>query len=229
MKPDMKPITVIYHRADFDGIFCREIAQRFLPPGTELILLAAGIQMPEKKDFIDRNVREPIAVQLAGEYDIWDKRNPDAELFQHGLRSRDLSNDWGLLLQLNHPDGTTHNPTVLELLDAGKALQYAKTKENDSIIKSNGFTLQWEGLTFLACNAARFNSHLFTAGIKPEHEALLGFCLRADGAWTVSLYGVPHRPDVDLSGIAFKYGGGGHRQACGFKVPRLPFLKKVDP
>jgi len=32
----MKKTTVIYHRADFDGLFCREIARKFLP-GAELI------------------------------------------------------------------------------------------------------------------------------------------------------------------------------------------------
>src|SRR5689334_2584883 len=29
--------TVIHHSADFDGIFCREIARKFLPPDTEFI------------------------------------------------------------------------------------------------------------------------------------------------------------------------------------------------
>jgi len=53
----MKPIQVIHHSADFDGLFCREIARRFfgdkadyvgwdygdplpvIPPGTELYMM----------------------------------------------------------------------------------------------------------------------------------------------------------------------------------------------
>lgn len=33
----MNKITVIHHSADFDGIFCREIARKFLPPETEFV------------------------------------------------------------------------------------------------------------------------------------------------------------------------------------------------
>lgn len=32
-----EPITVIHHSADFDGLFCGEIAKKFLPPGTKVI------------------------------------------------------------------------------------------------------------------------------------------------------------------------------------------------
>lgn len=46
--------TVIYHRADFDGIFCREIAKKFLP-GAELIGWDYGdpkLPVPEGKFYI---------------------------------------------------------------------------------------------------------------------------------------------------------------------------------
>lgn len=336
------PTTVIYHSADYDGIFCREIARKFLPnakligwdfadeplrnvhadvlyildlpvdrpfgfkfeevgplyedegfsgyslkgstarhlvwidhhkssiethppsiPGYRIDGVAAcrlawqwftehrkrrdlGFEMPTKKEFVDRTVMEPLAVRLAGEYDIWDKRDPDAELFQHGLRSRDLSNDWGFLLEpdrhlsideiqalidvghdkhLCRPDGTTPNPCVLGLLEAGRGLQYARTQENASIIKAAGFTVDFEGLRFLACNHARYNSFLFTAGLTAEHDACLGFCWKG-GKWVVSLYHAPGKEHHDLSLIAVKHGGGGHRGACGFTAAELPF--KLD-
>lgn len=320
----MKAI-VIYHRADFDGIFCREIAHKFLPdaelvgwdhgqplipcanydqvyildlspecvlnantdtiiwidhhkssiekyapglsqkdiPGYRIDGVAAcrlawqwflisehnaqnqtnealQVPLPGKQDYVDRSVSEPLAVRLAGEYDIWDKRDPDAELFQHGLRSRELTGyDWTILLaspmkptideiermiDVGHPidlrpDGTADMsvPFVRGLLKAGEAIQYAKTHENESIIKAAGYTLEFEGLKFLACNHARYNSLLFTAGLAPEHDACLGFAWR-DGKWTVSLYHALGKEHHDLSQIAVKYGGGGHRGACGFQL-----------
>ncbi len=292
----MNKTIVIYHKSDFDGIFCREIARKFLPDA-ELIGWEYGEPAPEvsplaklyildlsvdalmghsnlvwidhhktaidkypasiagyridgvaacrlawqwftqtpywcagtmKAAYVERNVSEPLAVRLAGEYDIWDKRDPDAELFQHGLRSQDLGeNMWELLLAEPHAEEGGQRGigeiTVETLLDAGEVLQYAKAKENESVIGKNGFTIQWEGLTLLACNASQYNSHLFTAGIRPEHEGLLGFCLRSNMKWTVSLYGVPGKPDVDLSAIATRHGGGGHKQACGFTCDYLPF------
>lgn len=293
----MNRTHVIYHRADFDGIFCREIARKFLPhanligwdygdlepvidPQDQLYILDLSVpglmdhpnliwidhhksaietypasipgyridgvaacrlawqwfnephingivQAITKQDFIDRKVDEPLAVRLAGEYDVWDKRDERAELFQHGLRSCELSeNMWELLLTLSVPEQNGKqcigDIAVGALLESGEAVQYATQRSNDSIIKEFGFTFQWEGLTFLACNSARYNSHLFTAGIRPEHDALFGFNWTGSD-WRVSLYGVPGKPDVDLSAIAKRHGGGGHKQACGFRTLNLPF------
>ena len=207
--------------------------------------------LPTKQEFIDRKVQEPMAVRLAGEYDIWDKRDPNAEIMQHGLRSLDLTNHWAQLLSLTQkptikeieammdmghqidvqPDGTVFPPIIYTLLANGKVLQYARSKENESVIKHRGFTVEWEGLCFLCCNASRFNSHLFTAGLTPIHDACLGF--NFDGnKWRVSLYGAPGRHEIDLSKIAVKYGGGGHKQACGFEVrvesaDKLPFVPVI--
>jgi uncharacterized protein len=298
----MKTTIVIYHRADFDGIFCREIAQKFLgdtaeyigwdygdsdaviPPGIEQIYMldisipawmndprliwidhhksaiekfSAGIPgyridgvaacrlawqyfrffvtewnstegmlpaLPNKDQFVNRAVNEPLAVRLAGEYDIWDKRDPRAELFQHGLRSQRLdANLWRWMLGTDC-DQQMMVSCVEVLLKQGEAIQYNSTQQNESIIKAHGFDIEFEGLKFLACNHARFNSHLFTAGIKPHHDALFGF--KFDGKqWSISLYAIDGRQEIDLSKIAVKYGGGGHRGACGFRLSTNDMLE----
>lgn len=288
---------VIHHSADFDGIFCREIARRALgdtatyigwdygdpvpevPDDADLYMLDISIEPlmshPRLKwidhhksainrwgpggtdfswkgdrhafcldgvaacrlawqwffnfssirqlsleDFVERRVEEPRAVRLAGEYDIWDKRDPLAELFQFGLRS--CEPDFGCLLSTRF-EGATY---VEKLLEAGRSLQFARTREYEQVIKEQGFTIQWEGLTFLACNSHELDirSHLFDSGIRPEHDALMGFTWNGvQKAWRFSLYGVPGKPEIDVSAIAIKYGGGGHKQACGFRVTELPF------
>jgi hypothetical protein len=177
---------------------------------------------PTKEDFFERRVSEPYAVRLAGEYDVWDHRDENAVLFQHGLRTEDEL-DWGMLLR---PNADFDAPTayVERLLTAGRVLQRARERENKSVITQQGFDVTFEGFRFLACNAARFNSLLFTAGLTPEHDGCLGFNWNGkQGRWKVSLYGVPAKPDIDFSVIAKKYGGGGHRQACGFECAVLPF------
>lgn len=317
----MTKTIVIYHSADFDGLFCREIARKFLPdaeligwdygqpepakhldgsqalyildlsvpslmdyphltwidhhksaidqypatiPGYRIDGVAAcrlawqyftlfhptagSFVLPVKEDYVERRVTEPLAVRLAGEYDIWDKRDPNAELFQHGLRSRDLDGWWEAMLsdeatatiaeienRLDQgskfellPNGNLKVPglgdrVVKSLLKRGEAIQYAQTKQNESVIREIGFTFQWEGLTWLACNHARYNSLLFTAGLKPEHDACFGFKWTGK-EWSVSLYHAPGKEHHDLSLIAVKHGGGGHRGACGFRTDKLPFL-----
>lgn len=232
---DSHPLQIPGYR--IDGVSACRLAWQYWTGAPEAPL-------PGKEWFIDRTISEPWAVRLAGEYDIFDKRDPDAELFQHGLRSRILSDaDWRCMLQLNgklsvdelerlaetgasgllNPDGTSPNPVVYGLLQNGRVLQFAKAHENESIITKLGFTIQFEGLTVLACNHAMFNSHLFAAGLKPEHEALLGF--KFDGSqWSVSLYHAPGKEHHDLSAIAKRYGGGGHKGACGFRVKTLSFM-----
>jgi hypothetical protein len=178
---------------------------------------------------VERRVSEPLAVRLAGEYDVWDKRDPWAELFQHGLRSQEAL-DWKELLQPTVFLGVDSPEIVEDLLTAGQILQSARERENKSIITEQGFDLKFEGLNFIACNAARFNSLLFTAALTPEHDGCLGFCWNGrQERWKVSLYGVPGKPDLDFSRIAKKYGGGGHPQACGFSCKTLPFEIGVDP
>lgn len=324
--------TVIHHSADFDGIFCREIARKFLPPDTEFIgwdykdpkipfpsegtvyvldlspecftltpdnLMARAdggfdgtasrtiwidhhktaidkfptyipgyridgvaacrlawqwfndgsgmnnAELPTKEQFINRMVAEPIAVRLAGEYDIWDKRDDRADTFQYGLRSRELSeSDWSCILSttkpsieevegliavghqnLIEPDGTCAPAIVHGLLDAGRILQRYAHTQNESLVKNLSFIVEWEGLKFLTLNTGMFNSLVFTAKDKPEtgHDALMGF--KYDGKqWNFSLYHAQHNKGIDLSVIASKYGGGGHRGACGFRLDKIPFI-----
>jgi hypothetical protein len=202
-----------------DGVAACRLAWQWFQVATETDLKHRADLMPLKQDFIGRSVSEPFAVRLAGEYDIWDKRDPDAELFQHGLRGVPLTDGiWDELLQpKNLPN------LVGSILETGEVIQYVKTNENESIIKDIGFDLEWEGLKFLACNAARYNSHLFTAGLTSEHDACFGFKWTGK-TWSVSLYHAPGKEHHDLSLIAKKHGGGGHRGACGFQTKSLPFI-----
>lgn len=184
--------------------------------------------LPSKELFVDRRVPEPLAVRLAGEYDIWDKRDPRAELFQHGLRSRELGPDtWDILLSgPTAPEGDKQGLAEIyvdTLLDAGKALQFARANEYRDVITQQGFDLKFEGLTFLACNSHELDirSHLFAAGIQPHHDALLGFTYNGKAQdWRVSLYRIDGR-EVDILSIAKRYGGGGHPGACGFRASAI--------
>ncbi len=316
----MNHIIVIYHKADFDGLFCREIARKHfgdaaeyigwdygdpLPcipphnadgtPAVGLFMLDISVEglmdypglvwidhhksamekypgvkgyqidgvaacrlawqyfsetsrdpktfaLPMKQDYVDRKVSEPYAVRLAGEYDIWDKRDPNTDVFQSGLRSMDLTMHWSGMFRMDkpsireiealadighthdliQPDGTVWPPIIYTLLANGRVLEYSNTEANASLMRDVAFELNWEGLQFLAINKPRGNSRTFAAGVKPEHDALLTFYWLRN-KWRISLYHAPHRTDLDLSKIAVKYGGGGHRGACGFEAKTLPF------
>jgi uncharacterized protein len=297
--------TVVHHSADFDGIFCREVARRFLPPDTEFIgwdwrdakipfpsegdvyvldlspdcfesipkyqerliwidhhksaidkfptvwpgyridgvaacrlawqwftenqvavKTGGAPQLPNQRQFIERIVTEPLAVRLAGEYDIWDHRDPRALMFQFGLRSRELDvNDWDNMLG----NITENSITVDGLLALGKPLyEYQKSADASNMIRS--FIVEFDGLKFLALNTSRCNSLTFDSRDIPEtgHDALMAFYFDGE-KWNVSMYHAKHRTDLDLSVIAVRQyyngkNGGGHRGACGFQSNSLPFL-----
>lgn len=199
-----------------DGVAaCRLTWQWFsvlgFPGGSGNLKFAGGF--PQKEAFIDRKVSEPLAVRLAGEYDVWDKRDYRADVFQFGLRSVDEgAYFWEALLQT---DGVGEK-AVEELLENGYLLQRYQQR-TDAQAMSRSFVLGWEGLKFLCLNTTRCNSLTFASRDVPEtgHDALMGFYFNGR-VWTFSLYHAKHRTDLDLSEIAKRWGGGGHRGACGF-------------
>lgn len=229
------------HGYRIDGVAACRLAWQWF---TNVALEDLG-HLPEKADFVERRVTEPLAVRLAGEYDIWDKRDERADIFQYGLRSRELSeHDWAVMLSMERPTieeleslidvghagilepNGQYVPTVVcQLLDAGRLLQTYQQR-NDKSAMGRSFIVEWEGLKFLALTTARCNSLTFASKDVPEtgHDALMGFYYDGKG-WTVSLYHAKHRTDVDLSVIAVKHGGGGHRGACGFRTAKPPFLE----
>lgn len=173
-----------------------------------------------KQHFIDRVPVEPLSVRLAGEYDIWDKRDPDADLFQHGLNSQNLDTHWTEMFDT----GAEGRNFVAKLLDQGRYVEFAKKQENATIAKLASYDFPFEGLNFLALNHPKGNSHLFEAAVKDEHDGLL--CYHWDGEqFRVSLYQSPAHKEHDLSLIAVKYGGGGHKGACGFMTKENLFTK----
>lgn len=167
--------------------------------------------LPNKEAYVERTLVEPLLFRLLGEFDIWDKRDPRAEALQMGLRSvEDI--DWKELIE---------NPTLVNrLVEVGK--NSGIYRDNiDEMMMSKSFMVEFEGLLFLALNG-RGNSLTFKSRDLEElgHDALMMFYF--DGSkWTTSLYHANHNKEVDLSVIAKKHGGGGHKGACGFQTKEL--------
>jgi nanoRNase/pAp phosphatase (c-di-AMP/oligoRNAs hydrolase) len=120
--------------------------------------------------------------------------------------------------------GAVGEKAVRELLENGWICQRYANKIDADLVKYRSYRMDWEGLNFIVLNTGRFNSLTFAALDKPKtgHDALLGYM--SDGkCWKVSLYHAKHNAEIDLSKIVVKYGGGGHRGACGFTCAKLPF------
>jgi oligoribonuclease NrnB/cAMP/cGMP phosphodiesterase (DHH superfamily) len=154
----------------------------------------------------------PKAVKLLGRYDVWDHTNSEVLPFQYGMRS----------LESTLPEKTvwTHlfeygNSIIVEkIVEAGAVLIEYQQKQDEMYAKGMSFEATFEGLRAIAINKAFCNSKVFDSVYDPEkHDVMIAFGLK-DGDWKYSLYST--KPEIDVSKLAVKYGGGGHAGASGF-------------
>lgn len=174
--------------------------------------------LPVKQDYVDRKVSEPYAVRLLGEYDIWDKRDPSTDLFQLAMQA-EKTPDWDLLMVIAPNRVVENRALIVSLVEKGRAIQAYTDGINAQISVERGFDVRFEGLTFRALNIARCNSMTFTAALKSHHDGCLAYFFNGT-KWRFSLYHAPGKEMHDLSKIAVKHGGGGHRGACGFEMEK---------
>ncbi len=163
----------------------------------------------------------PEWVRLVGRYDVWDHAGGLTIPFHYGLSSLELDPAtsegrtwWGRI---------RHDPLVAEtILADGKVIQAYVECQYAEQAKTVSFTLLFEGLTFIAFNHAAKGSLIADSVFDPDvHDAILSFVWARDH-WRIGLY--TDKPDVDMSVIAAKYNGGGHRGAAGFQCEELPFV-----
>lgn len=201
-----------FHGYRIDGVAACRLCWQWFAYGPNF-----GDPRPTKADFVERRVGEPDLIRLAGEYDIWDHRDPDAKALQFGLRcctESELAN----LVRAQFEGTPEGGGILLNVIDGGRMVKSYCDKQNDEYSAAFSQTIQWEGLTFCALNIGqRGNSDLLRGGIKPEHDALFAWRWTGDKV-LVSLYHAPGKEHHDLSQIAVRYGGGGNRGACGFRL-----------
>jgi len=154
----------------------------------------------------------PRVVELIADYDTW--------TFKHGEITRQVHE--GMLLYDTRPlsgcwsrwfvDG------VREIRHDGEiALKYRERL--NAMVAKNAYHIVWEGYDCICCNSPLYGSNLFDS---TDGGDILIVYRYGNGKWTVSLYA--GHSDVDVSQIAMRYGGGGHRGAAGFTCDNIDFL-----
>lgn len=166
--------------------------------------------------YLNKEKDMPLAVYLLGRYDIW-KHDEDSRAlpFQYALRAKNTIPDkvsfWKNLLAKREVD---------DLVKEGKLILEYQSKQN-KILCNNSFESTINGYKAICINDVLGNSITFESVYNPEiHQLMIKFYL-ANKKWNVSLYST--HDDINCGKLAQKFGGGGHRQAAGFKCTDLPF------
>ena len=161
----------------------------------------------------------PYYIRLVADRDVWAWRyGEDTVNFCSALDALDTSPD-NIELWRQARDNPEH------FLKMGKVVNQYKTMRNQEIIVRNAYLSEFEGLRAICCNCPRADSNLFD-GIDPNSYEIMAVYSYTGEVWCVSLY--TKRDDIDVSRIAMKYGGGGHKQAAGFTTKDFLFAKKAS-
>lgn len=172
----------------------------------------AGCGLTWQYCFPDRPM--PLAVKLLSDYDIWHHEDPKCLPFQYGMRLHDTRPD-----QFNWTPYFTDTPELLEkTMERGKTVLDYQEALDQKMAGAAAFETVFEGHKAICINACYVNSNVFNSVRKPHHEVLIAFFLQNDGKWKHTLYSAG---EVNVGGLAKKYGGGGHAGAAGFTIKKL--------
>jgi len=168
----------------------------------------------------------PDAIKYLGDYDVFKFAYGDlTSTFQAGLRVFDTKpSNREFWEQLLWEEGSGSKDSLTsKIIEAGKVITKYNTNVWAGSVKGYGYITEFEGYTFASCNIQ--GPSLIFDSVK-DNPLIDGFIVYThDGkSFKVTLY--ENGKDIDMSKIAIKYGGGGHKGAAGFHIDKLPFEYK---
>ena len=112
-----------------------------------------------------------------------------------------------------------------EILKNGAVVESYKSQRQKEYLEAFGHVVEFEGDKAWCVNAGMVGKDVFDS-LDPDYKTPLYIMYVHDG----EKYAVSLRSDsVDVSEIAKKYGGGGHKGAAGFQCQKLPWTNKISP
>jgi oligoribonuclease NrnB/cAMP/cGMP phosphodiesterase (DHH superfamily) len=104
----------------------------------------------------------------------------------------------------------------------GRVIQGYNRSCYGQLLRECAFVREIDGLRVLCFNCAGHGSDNMIQAFDPaKHDAMLLFSTNGKG-WNYGIYTDGQlKPEVDVSAIAIKHGGGGHRCAAGFRTEEI--------
>lgn len=160
---------------------------------------------------------EPPAIEMVGLYDVW-KISPRILDFQYGLVARKMLS-WSEEVLARWSSLMDDTMFFKDIEESGRWARAYYDEQAKITCRLKAYDLEFEGLKFLAMNSTDPSSRAFNTSNVDDYDGLLKWNIVPTGQINVSLYRPVADDKIDLSIIAQKYGGGGHKGACGFSVP----------
>lgn len=161
----------------------------------------------------------PMWVKYISMYDTWNHNNNDNILmFIMGLNNKATSYNSFIWNELEiYPENT-----IVNLIKDGLLLQEFVDGINEIKVNEHAREIVFEGIVFLSLNTVSKGSLQFKKHKNYEkYSFFMTYNLTKNNTWKYNMY--TDDSSIDLSEIAIKYGGGGHKGACGFSSDKLLF------
>ena len=174
---------------------------------------------PKKFD-ISMTKDAPMFTKYIADYDVWAfEYGADTRYFHMGFDAYDKSPDNEIWYNLLDDDAEN------KYIEEGKVIIKYRDSFAKEYCESKGFETEFEGYKVYAMNVGLAGSDWFKSVDDGSYDILMPFSFNGrNGTWTYSMYS----KTVDVSNIAKKYGGGGHRGAAGFNTDKLILRCEVN-
>lgn len=159
----------------------------------------------------------PTVVELLGKYDSW-RHNGDKDIlgFEYFMQAMDTDPrtfDWGPYFNMSKEQ-------IYEKANIGSVIGQREKILNAKAVR-NAYERNIGGLRCLCLNSTLKGSLVFGDKLH-DYDACMIYFRMAGGDYACSIYSTD-KNNVDVSAVAVKFGGGGHRKASGFKLSNQQF------
>lgn len=151
----------------------------------------------------------------------------DRDLWRHQLPNSELVNAFIATLEFSHGAWEEASRAPLDAAVGLGEVAHAKTQQYVREVAKNARRITFEGYEIPIVNAPQVDiSELLASMLETSGTPfVMGWWQRADGMFAHSLRS---KGDFDVSGLAKRHGGGGHKNAAGFQA-RTPVAIKDVP
>lgn len=163
--------------------------------------------------------KAPLSVQLINDWDVWNHFKSDTKPFMIALNSE--IECWTSPNNSFWYDLYKNGSFVKELVEKGKIMTEFRDGWASKFRFNYGFTINLEGHKVFCLNLGNANSEYF-GDLIDKFDAVMTFCYKGTlNLFNASIYS---NGNVDVSEIAKKFGGGGHKGASGFTFKDFSFI-----
>ena len=165
----------------------------------------------------------PLGVELLAKNDLFDLRDPRVRPFEFAMQS----------FGVNSPDDKIwtdlfeNRLNIEAMIEEGERILSWINVRNYRLVRSMAFEAEINGLKCICANMPQGYSSFYDSLENREYyDVMINFYMNRKRKWNLSFYS--SKKEVDVSRLAAKFGGGGHRGAAGASaLDELPdFLRK---